>query len=50
MGDQPGPGPGGVVVAGAAGVPAAVVYLIPQVGHVQAGDDRGVGGAIGGFI
>ena len=45
--DQSGPGHGRVVVAGAAGVPAGVVQLVPCVGHVEAGDDLGVSRTVG---
>ena len=45
--DEPGPGGAGVVVAGAAGVPAGVVELVTNVGHVEPGDDLGVGGTVG---
>ena len=42
----PAPGPGRVIIAGAAGIPASVVDLIPNIGEVEAGDDGGVGWAL----
>jgi hypothetical protein len=42
----PAPGPGRVIIAGAAGIPASVVDLITDIGKVEARNHSGVGWAL----